>query len=49
MELAAATFFIFLCAIAIGVVVLPLLFISRALRLLKNSYAKLFHKTPRKA
>jgi len=50
MEIAAATLFIFLCAIALGVVILPLLFISRGLRLLKNSFAKLFHKkTARKA
>ena len=50
MELFAAVFFIFLIAIAIACITIPILAISRLVRLMKNSIAKLFHKSaPRKA
>lgn len=50
MELAAAIVFIFICMIVIMVVSLPLMIISRLIRMIKNSYAKLFKTSrPKKA
>jgi hypothetical protein len=50
MELFAIVFFIFLVAILLACVTIPLLAISRLVRLLRNSFAKLFKKAhPRKA
>lgn len=44
MELAAFVIFAFLAAIFVMIIATPLLIISRIIRMLKNSYAKLFNK-----
>lgn len=45
MEIALFVCLIFLLAIVFGVISIPLLIISRLARMLKKSYAKLFHKS----
>lgn len=49
MEAALLLVFIFTACIIVMTVALPLLLISRIIRMLKNSFAKLFVKTPKKA
>ena len=50
MEIAAAVVFVFIVAITLLVISIPLLLISRTSRALKKSYQKLFTTTkPRKA
>jgi hypothetical protein len=49
MEATALILFVFICFIVVCMVTLPLVIISRLLRLIKNSYAKLFKSSPKKA
>jgi hypothetical protein len=49
MEFAAVIVFFFVIMIVVMVISLPLLIISRIVRLLKNSYAKLFKTSAKKA
>jgi len=44
MEIAVAVFLVFLVAIVFMTISIPLLIISRLARMLKKSYAKLFHR-----
>lgn len=49
MEAAFVIGFVFVVMIVVMVVSLPLMIISRLVRMIKNSYAKLFTSRPRKA
>ena len=49
MELASAVFVIFLTAVVFATVALPLMVISRVMRLLKSSYTKLFAARTKRA